>query len=43
MVVYPAGHNDCPPDWAVFWRDVEDFLQAIGSWNDISRRHKKLI
>jgi len=30
MIVYQAGHNDCPPDWAVFWRDVEDFLQAIG-------------
>jgi pimeloyl-ACP methyl ester carboxylesterase len=30
MIVYPAGHNDCPPDWEVFWRDVEDFLQAIG-------------
>ena len=30
MVVYPAGHNDCPPDWAVFWRDIEEFLQAAG-------------
>ena len=30
MVVYEAGHNDCPPDWAVFWRDVEDFLKANG-------------
>jgi pimeloyl-ACP methyl ester carboxylesterase len=30
MIVYQSGHNDCPPDWAVFWRDVEDFLQAIG-------------
>jgi pimeloyl-ACP methyl ester carboxylesterase len=25
-----AGHNDCPPDWAVFWRAVADFLQRAG-------------
>jgi pimeloyl-ACP methyl ester carboxylesterase len=30
MIVYDAGHNDCPPDWAVFWRDVGDFLSANG-------------
>ena len=30
MIVYEAGHNDCPPDWAVFWRDVGDFLKANG-------------
>ena len=30
MIVYSAGHNDCPPDWAIFWRDVEDFLKAKG-------------
>jgi hypothetical protein len=30
MLIYPAGHNDCPPDWAVFWRDVADFLKTIG-------------
>ncbi len=30
MIVYPAGHNDCPPDWAVFWRDIENFLRAEG-------------
>lgn len=30
MIVYDAGHNDCPPDWDVFWRDVEDFLTAAG-------------
>jgi fermentation-respiration switch protein FrsA (DUF1100 family) len=26
LVVYDAGHNDCPPDWSTFWRDVEEFL-----------------
>jgi len=30
MIVYQAGHNDCPPDWAIFWRDVEEFLKANG-------------
>jgi hypothetical protein len=30
MIVYQAGHNDCPPDWEVFWRDVEEFLRANG-------------
>jgi hypothetical protein len=30
MIAYPAGHNDCPPDWAVFWRDVEEFLRTHG-------------
>jgi fermentation-respiration switch protein FrsA (DUF1100 family) len=26
LAVYDAGHNDCPPDWSRFWRDVEEFL-----------------
>jgi fermentation-respiration switch protein FrsA (DUF1100 family) len=26
MITYNAGHNDCPPDWDVFRRDVEGFL-----------------
>lgn len=26
MITYNAGHNDCPPDWNVFWKDVEGFL-----------------
>jgi hypothetical protein len=30
MIVYEAGHNDCPPDWEVFWRDVEVFLKVNG-------------
>ena len=30
MMVYEAGHNDCPPDWAVFWRDVEEFVRVNG-------------
>ena len=30
MIVYNAGHNDCPPDWDVFWKDVEGFLRRHG-------------
>lgn len=26
LLLYDADHNDCPPDWARFWRDVETFL-----------------
>ncbi len=28
LITYEAGHNDCPPDWEVFWKDVETFLQS---------------
>ena len=27
LIAYEAGHNDCPPDWKVFWQDVESFLR----------------
>ena len=30
LIAYEAGHNDCPPDWQVFWRDVAGFLHDIG-------------
>ncbi len=30
MITYPAGHNDCPPDWSVFFRDVGEFLRTSG-------------
>jgi pimeloyl-ACP methyl ester carboxylesterase len=30
MITYDAGHNDCPPDWAVFRRDLEGFLRDEG-------------
>ena len=30
MIVYEAGHNDCPPDWTIFWRDVGGFLRDTG-------------
>lgn len=29
MITYNAGHNDCPPDWSVFWKDVERFLRRF--------------
>lgn len=30
LVSYECGHNDCPPDWRVFWKDVLDFLREQG-------------
>lgn len=27
MITYAAGHNDCPPDWGLFWKDMESFLK----------------
>lgn len=30
FLAYECGHNDCPPDWNVFWRDIEDFLRGAG-------------
>lgn len=30
LVAYDCGHNDCPPDWNVFWRDIASFLQEAG-------------
>jgi len=27
LIAYEAGHNDCPPDWKVFWRHVRSFLR----------------
>ena len=26
LIAYEAGHNDCPPDWHQFWKDVAAFL-----------------
>jgi uncharacterized protein len=28
LISCDADHNDCPPNWEVFWRDVEGFLRA---------------
>ena len=30
LVTYDCVHNDCPPDWAIFWRDVRSFLRDHG-------------
>lgn len=30
MITYESGHNDCPPDWEIFWRDLEVFLSTAG-------------
>jgi len=30
MITYDAGHNNCPPSWSQFWRDVAAFLRESG-------------
>ena len=30
MIVYDCQHNDCPPNWDRFWRDVGTFLHDTG-------------
>ncbi len=30
LITYEAGHNNCPPDWPAFWREVERFLRDEG-------------
>ena len=30
LVTYDCGHNDCPPDWNIFWKDIENFLREAG-------------
>jgi pimeloyl-ACP methyl ester carboxylesterase len=26
LIVYDCGHNDCPPNWDIYWEDIDDFL-----------------
>jgi hypothetical protein len=37
FISYDAGHNDCPPDWQVFWKDIESFLVQIDVIGNDSR------
>ena len=30
LITYKAGHNDCPPDWNQFWKDIMLFLNNNG-------------
>ena len=29
LLTYESGHNDCPPNWDLFWRDAESFLGKL--------------
>ena len=29
FIAYDAGHNDCPPNWPVFWQDLEKYLRDV--------------
>jgi fermentation-respiration switch protein FrsA (DUF1100 family) len=26
LITYDCAHNDCPPSWPIFWRDIKQFL-----------------
>jgi pimeloyl-ACP methyl ester carboxylesterase len=30
MITCDSGHNDCPPHWDAFWRDIQSFLKETG-------------
>jgi len=30
LIAYQCGHNDCPPRWDIFWKDLEAFLHESG-------------
>jgi len=30
LIVYDCSHNDCPPDYAIFQKDIETFLADVG-------------
>jgi pimeloyl-ACP methyl ester carboxylesterase len=33
LIAYDCGHNDCPPDWNGFWKDVFAFLRENSMMN----------
>ena len=30
LITYNCRHNDCPPSWSIFWKDVRTFLSESG-------------
>ena len=30
LITYDCSHNDCPPDYAIFRKDIETFLTDFG-------------
>lgn len=30
LITYDSAHNDCPPRWDIFWRDMASFLNEWG-------------
>ena len=30
MITYDCSHNDCPPDYVIFWKNIETFLNEVG-------------
>ena len=33
FISYDCAHNDCPPDWPRFWKDVKEFMMDAGLIN----------
>jgi pimeloyl-ACP methyl ester carboxylesterase len=29
LITYSCGHNDCPPDLTLFWKDIHNFLKSL--------------
>jgi len=38
LMAYDAGHNDCPPNWDVFWQHIESFLREVEIIDDKSHQ-----
>jgi len=30
LIAYDCSHNDCPPNYVIFWKDIETFLNNAG-------------
>jgi len=38
LIVYDCSHNDCPPDYLIFQKDIETFLTDVGIISQSSRQ-----
>lgn len=37
LVTWPCDHNDCPPNWTLFWRETDGFLSSIDEKPEANR------
>jgi len=38
LISYECGHNDCPPNWDSFWKEIESFLRQSEVIGNFTRR-----